>query len=89
MKAILHPIAGKYLQRLNEQDRIRIKKAIEGLEENPPEGDIMSVAGQKGIFRLRIGGHRLLFRVKENSIFVTHIEPRGQVYNKKNKGGKR
>jgi len=89
MKAILHPIAEKYLRRLSEQDRDRIKKAIEGLEEEPLEGDIISVAGQKGIFRLRIGGHRLLFRVRENSIFVTHIEPRGQAYNKKNKGGKR
>jgi len=77
------------LRRLNEQDKARIKKAIEGLEEEPPEGDIISLAGQKGIFRLRIGGHRLLFRVRENSIFVTHIEPRGQVYNKKNKDGKR
>jgi len=26
---------------------------------------------------------------KEEYIFVTHLDPRGQVYNKKNKGGKR
>jgi len=89
MKAVLHPIAGKYLRRLNEQDKARIKKAVEGLEKELPEGDIISIAGQKGIFRLRIGGHRLLFRIRENNIFVTHIELRGQVYNKKNKGGKR
>ncbi|GHT90135.1 hypothetical protein FACS1894137_19490 [Spirochaetia bacterium] len=43
------------------------------------------MSGQKGIFRVRVGGFRFLFRVDEPLIIVTHIDPRGQVYNKKNK----
>jgi mRNA interferase RelE/StbE len=89
MKASLHPIAEKYLNRLNANDRDRIDDAIEGLEKNPPEGDIRPVKGSPGFFRLRIGNYRLLFRINEKGILITHIDPRGQVYNKKNKGGKR
>ena len=89
MKVSLHPIAEKYLNRLNANDRDRIDDAIEGLEKEPPEGDIRPVSGQSGTFRLRVGSYRAIFRYKDNCIFVTHIDPRGQVYNKKNKGGKR
>jgi mRNA interferase RelE/StbE len=89
MQISLHPIPGKYLERLNEPDKGRVKTALAGLEKDPPEGDIRPVVGQPGYFRLKIGGYRVLFRYRNNSIFVTHIDPRGQVYNKKNKGKKR
>jgi mRNA interferase RelE/StbE len=89
MKASLHPIAEKYLNRLNANDRDRIDDAIEGLEKEPPEGDIKPVTGQPGTYRVRIGSYRIIFRYREDHIFITHIDPRGQVYNKKNKGGKR
>jgi mRNA-degrading endonuclease RelE of RelBE toxin-antitoxin system len=89
MRVILHPIPGKYLERLNEPDKGRVKTALAGLEKEPPEGDIRPVTGQAGYFRLKIGSYRALFRYKDRDIFVTHIDPRGQSYNKKNKGGKR
>jgi mRNA interferase RelE/StbE len=89
MQVLLHPIPTKYLGRLNEPDKSRLKVAIEGLEKEPLEGDIKPFAGQKGIFRLKIGGYRILFRYTKDDILVTHIDPRGQVYNKKNKGRKR
>jgi mRNA interferase RelE/StbE len=89
MQALLHPIPAKYLDHLNEPAKGRLKDAIEGLEKEPPEGDIRPLAGQKQIFRLKIGGYRILFRYRENDILVTHIELRGQVYNKKNRGKKR
>jgi mRNA interferase RelE/StbE len=87
MKASLHPIADKYLNRLNANDRDRIDDAIEGLEKEPPKGDIRPVIGQPGLFRMRVGGFRLLFRVDGTRILITHIDPRGQAYNKKNMGG--
>jgi mRNA-degrading endonuclease RelE of RelBE toxin-antitoxin system len=60
-----------------------------GWKKELPEGDIRPLKGQPGFFRLRIGSYRLLFRINDKGIFITHIDPRGQVYNKKNKGGKR
>ena len=89
MKVFIHRIPGKYLERLNEPDKSHIKNALQGLEQEPPAGDITPVIGQPGIFRLRIGSYRAIFRYGTNHILVTHIDPRGQVYSKKNKGGKR
>ena len=82
MRVKLHPIPGKYLERLNEPDKGHIKAALQGLEKEPPEGNITPVSGQPGTFRLKIGSYRALFRYREDHIFVTHLDPRGQVYNK-------
>ena len=89
MQALLHRAADKYYMRLNQADKDRIDEALDDLEKEPPEGDIIPVAGEPGRFRVRVGRFRLLYRVKSDIILVTHIDPRGQVYNKKNKGGKR
>jgi len=89
MRVLLHRIPEKYLERLNEPDKGHIKTALQGLEKEPPEGNIIPMAGETGNFRLTIGSYRALFRYRDNHIFVTHLDPRGQVYNKKNKGNKR
>jgi mRNA interferase RelE/StbE len=85
MQVFLHKVAERYLERLNEP----VKSALSDLSKDPPEGDIRPVVGQKGYFRLKIGGYRILFRYRDNDIFVTHIDPRGQADNNKNKGKKR
>ena len=89
MQVLLHHLARKYYERLNEPTKGDITTAIDGLEKEPPEGDIKPLVGQKGRFRLVAGSHRILFRYKQDHIFITHIEPRGQAYNKKNMRGKR
>ncbi|MDR1445175.1 MAG: type II toxin-antitoxin system RelE/ParE family toxin [Treponema sp.] len=83
MQVMLHPIPGKYLDRLDGPTKERIKTALQSLGKEPPEGDIVSLSGQPGCFRVRIGGYRVLYLVRDNAIFVTHIEPRGQAYTKK------
>ena len=89
MKALLHKSAKKYLDRQNADKREQIKAAIKDLEKEPPDGDIKPLSGEPGRFRITVGNHRLLFRLRDNDILVTHIDPRGQVYKKKNMGGKR
>lgn len=89
MIVLLHHTAEKYLNRLNATDRERINDAIDELEKEPPKGDIKPVIGQTGNFRTRVGDYRLLWQVKKDHILVTHIDPRGQVYKKKNKRNKR
>jgi mRNA-degrading endonuclease RelE of RelBE toxin-antitoxin system len=88
MEVFVHHIPAKYIARLNEPDKSRLENAIDGLEKEPPEGDIRTISGQGGMFRLKAGGYRILFRYRENDILITHIDPRGQVYSKKNKGKK-
>jgi mRNA interferase RelE/StbE len=88
MIVLLRSIAEKYLDRLDAPTRGRIKDALKDLAKEPPEGDIIPVVGQAGYFRLRVGGFRALYRIENNTIFVTNIDPRGQVYKKKNRGKK-
>ena len=84
MEVFLHHIVEKYLERLNEAERSRIKTALEGLRKEPPEGNIRPYEGTHDIWRLKVsGGHRALFKIEDDIILVTHIEPRGQAYTKK------
>lgn len=82
MEVKLSAQAAKYLERLNNPLKARIIKALEKLEDEPPKGDIKSLAGRDG-YRLRVGGTRIMFIVYEDKIVVNTIAPRGQAY----KGG--
>jgi hypothetical protein len=46
MEVFVHHIPAKYIDRLNEPDRSRLENAIDGLEKEPPEGDITPFTGQ-------------------------------------------
>jgi len=53
---------------------------LSGLEKEPPEGDIVSIHGVDGTYRLRIGSYRILFKENNGMILITKIHSRGQVY---------
>lgn len=82
MKVDVSPKAAKYLARMNEPHKGRIKKALKKLEEDPPQGDIKALSGRDG-YRLRVGQYRALLDITEGAIIVYEIGPRGQIY----KGG--
>jgi mRNA interferase RelE/StbE len=75
--------AVKQYGRLNEPMLDRITAAIDGLEKEPPEGDIKELKRCPGVFRLRVGGYRILYTVETNRISIFKIAPRGQVYKEK------
>ena len=68
MTVLLRPAAAKYLERLNEPAKGKVKAALEDLSKDPPEGDIRPLTGQKGNFRLRVGSYRALYRIKDDTI---------------------
>jgi mRNA interferase RelE/StbE len=70
----------KQYHRLNEPDLSRITAAIDKLECEPPEGDIKELKGHPGVYRLRVGGYRILYTIAEPYINVFKIARRGQVY---------
>jgi mRNA interferase RelE/StbE len=82
MNIVLSHQAAKYLARMNEPAKGRLKSALKKLGQDPPQGDIRPLIGKDG-YRLRVGGYRLLLDMTANSIFVYEIGPRGQIY----KGG--
>jgi mRNA-degrading endonuclease RelE of RelBE toxin-antitoxin system len=85
MRVKLRNKARKYLDRISEPRKSVIAAALNKLEREPPEGNILPIAGQNGFWRARAGDFRILFQIRENEVFVTSIVPRGQAYNKKEK----
>lgn len=68
------------IKSINGMDRIsrqRIKKAIELL----PDGDVKTMKGLSGGYRLRVGDWRIVFSyLDENTILIEKVAPRGEVY---------
>ena len=79
MNVVLSAKAAKTLERINEPLKGRIIAALHKLKQDPPKGDIRPLTGRSG-YRLRIGGWRVLFGIKSETIVVTEIAPRGQAY---------
>ncbi|MCL2698615.1 MAG: type II toxin-antitoxin system RelE/ParE family toxin [Oscillospiraceae bacterium] len=81
--------ASKVINSLDSKTKQRIKKAIEGLTEIPPKGDIKQLQGHgDGRCRLRKGGIRVLFKfvnakVNEKHIktlYIIDVGARGDIY---------
>ena len=79
MRVKLSAAARKQFLRLNEPKKSNIAARIGGLSKDPPEGDIKKLQGRGG-YRLRAGGYRILFNIKDGKIIVTNISPRGGAY---------
>ena len=72
--------AAKTIGNMDRATKQRIKKAIEGL----PKGYIKQLHGVDGLYRLRVGGWRVVFSYPDkDTVLVEKISPRGDVY----KGG--
>ena len=86
----LHRKARKFLSRLNERDRRRIKEALEELAYAIERGvipftslDVRKLKGRwEGYFRLRIGDFRVIFAIDDETgaILVFNIHRRESAY---------
>ena len=81
MNVLLRNQAAKYLERMNEPQKSRLKAALAKLGEDPPQGDIKRMSG-KDEYRARIGGYRILLKITD-AVYVLSIAPRGQAYKKR------
>jgi mRNA interferase RelE/StbE len=72
--------AARQYKRLNEPLVNRITVAIDKLGHEPPKGDIKELKGYSGVYRLRVGGYRILYTVENGCISIFKIAPRGQAY---------
>ena len=85
-KVIIHRRAAKYLQSLAKPQREKIKITLKSLENyNSDAIGIKHMVGEwAGYSRIRIGNLRIIFWIAEveNTIYVDHIGPRGDIYKK-------
>ena len=78
--------AVKFINAADKPTKTRIKKAIDGLCEIPPRGDIKILRGyQPTMHRLRVGKYRIIYEViSENQdspfIYIHDIDSRGDIY---------
>jgi len=74
----LHKKAQKNLEKFSDRERIRTH--LRTLEQFPDSGDLIRI--EDGIYRMRIGEYRALFKVydDEKIIVVINIDVRGKVY---------
>ncbi len=77
--------AVKYIESLDKPTKHRIKAGIEGLTENPPEGDIKTMQGYSdGRKRLRIGKYKIIYNYGQSGeikvLYIMDVDTRGDIY---------
>lgn len=72
--------ARKFIEKQPLDKRTTILRAIYRL----PDGDTKTVKGHDGLFRLRVGTYRILYRIDNGACIICVIDAgnRGQVYNR-------
>ena len=73
----------KFLERLNKTISKRIIDKIDELLINDPvPHTAKAMVGEHGIYRIRIGSHRAIYRIEynENKIIIVKIDKRSKVY---------
>ncbi len=76
-----HKKAQKYLEKLEEKHRNRVKKAVRVFYEQG-SGDVSKLKGYSDEYRLRVGSFRILFKHTGRDIYVLRVDSRGDVYKK-------
>lgn len=80
MEIVLSRQAETFLDKLNDKQALIVMSAIQGLTEKPPKGDIRKLKGYVEEKRLRVGTIRILFRIKDNALYISDIDFRGNIY---------
>lgn len=70
------------LRRLDRPVRERVLEALERLVATVPAGDVRSLTGSPGEFRLRVGDWRVRYELdtKAERLIVLRVLPRGRAY---------
>ena len=77
---IIKKKAKKFIDKLPQNDKKRIVKAIESLQDGE---DIKKLKGHDELLRLRVGSYRIIYTVDHGKLTVYVIDAgnRGEIYN--------
>lgn len=73
-----HPLFEKDIKKLDEPDKERLKKLILRIKENPAR--FKPLRGYQGLFRIRFGGLRLVYALRDETIWLIIVDKRKKVY---------
>jgi mRNA interferase RelE/StbE len=79
---LLAPPAERQLKALAESTQKRIVKRLKSLQHNPRLQGVKKLAGEDGLYRIREGSYRIIYKVqdKELIVLVVKIGDRKEVY---------
>ncbi|MHB8342414.1 MAG: type II toxin-antitoxin system RelE family toxin [Mycobacteriales bacterium] len=76
------PSARKELRGIDVSARRRILATVDQLAEDPRPAGSVTLTGSPGWRRIRIGGYRVVYEVRDEAhvVLVLRVGPRGSVY---------
>jgi mRNA interferase RelE/StbE len=79
---LLAPPAERQLKAFAESTQKRIVKRLKSLQHNPRLQGVKKLAGEDGLYRIREGSYRIIYKVqdKELIVLVVKIGDRKEVY---------
>jgi mRNA interferase RelE/StbE len=82
MKVVFGTRALRFLSKLEKEDRTRVFKKIEALQEDPFPSGVKKLKGETDVYRLRIGDLRVLYKLisADEVILVFRVDKRSRVY---------
>lgn len=73
--------ARRDFRRLDAPVQRRVTDALDRLVDDPPQGDVVKLAGSDDEWRLRVGDWRVRFtRSDDGTVYVLRVLPRGRAY---------
>lgn len=70
----LTPRARRDLKALPTDVRLRLRPHIDALAENPRPHGVKKLAGEDGLYRIRVGMHRILYQVQDRILLVLVVK---------------
>ncbi len=76
----LAPAALRRLKKLAADDRQRLRRAIDGLADDPRSAGSKKLAGHASLYRIRVGDLRIVYQVEDEQVLVLIVAHRREVY---------
>ena len=80
MKAVFSPLAEKQLEKFPKITQILVAKKVRQIRDQNIITSVEIITGYKGMYRIRIGDYRLIFRKYSDKIYFVLIAHRKEVY---------
>lgn len=80
MKAVFSPLAEKQLKKFPKITQLLVAKKVRQIRDQNAITSVEVLTGYKGMYRIRIGDYRLIFRKYPNKIYFVLVAHRKEVY---------
>lgn len=80
MKVVFSPLAEKQLKKFPKITQILVAKKVRQIKDQNVITSVEILTGHKGMYRIRIGDYRLVFRKYTDKIYFVLVAHRKEVY---------